>query len=457
MINARFDAINIMILNGKLTEASLELKALAPKTPVEHRIKGHFEGVIAFHRGDFTGARQIFESTLNQHGENIALLRDLTACLYHLQEMLACRSYLDRLERVLIEQESLLNQRSALECEIMLGKFSEEEARLAPALIFYERALQRAQKPEHRLRVLIQKARWLALYEATPELSSIYRELISFPVNKLTQDLQIELEHSLSLVELRLIGADHAWERILRLGPQIPVIDYRLMVFDFIEGSLTQELTIPQTVLEIMDLFQDLDPFEQFLRKLVKESLEHSAKLQELSSLAPKLPWATYLRLLCLCANLETNAPAKQELNRKIQLIIRGLDPRSQGIWNQRLKHALQNPEIRLEFSARLRSVAMQGKLVDLSKKKIGCQILSALLVSNPMSVDDAIRTLWQSSFSPEHYHRLRMSVHRLNALVFEATGLGKVIEVDSQELRLRPEIRLVNADHTLDSPFLNI
>ncbi len=57
--------------------------------------------------------------------------------------------------------------------------------------------------------------------------------------------------------------------------------------------------------------------------------------------------------------------------------------------------------------------------------------------------MDEAIKLLWQTEFSPEHYHRLRMSVHRLNTLIHETTGFGKVVEVDSQTVRLRPEVRL--------------
>lgn len=159
------------------------------------------------------------------------------------------------------------------------------------------------------------------------------------------------------------------------------------------------------------------------------------------------MPWSPYLRLLCLASNREGNASIRQELNRKIQLIIRGLDPRSQQLWSQRLKEAMQTPEIRVEYSQRERNLTIQGREVDLSKKKIGLQLLDSLTVKPELSVDEAISLLWQSDFSPEHYHRLRMSVHRLNTLINKATGLGKIIEVDAQTVRLRPEVRIRAAD----------
>jgi DNA-binding response OmpR family regulator len=149
---------------------------------------------------------------------------------------------------------------------------------------------------------------------------------------------------------------------------------------------------------------------------------------------------------LCIAANLEQNSGVRQELHRKIQLIIRALDPRSQELWTNRLKQALQTQEIRIDFSARNRSVNIQGKILDLSKKKIGLQLLEKLVSKPSLTVDEAIQLLWQSEFSPEHYHRLRMSVHRLNTLIHETAGFGKVVEVDSQNVRLRPEVRLRQA-----------
>jgi DNA-binding response OmpR family regulator len=151
---------------------------------------------------------------------------------------------------------------------------------------------------------------------------------------------------------------------------------------------------------------------------------------------------------------LETQPTSKQELNRKIQLIVHGLDAKSQGLWNGRLKQALQSPDIRLEFSLRSRAITIQGKIVDLSKKKIGLQILSILTKTPILTVEQIINHLWQTSFTPEHYHRLRMSIHRLNALINESSGLGKVIEVDSQEVRLRPEVKLRPADELESTNF---
>jgi hypothetical protein len=467
-IRQQLDHIWLQIMNGRLDEADLALARLETSDRVEGRIKAHYSAILAFHRGRVGLAREMMEQAIMVFGENLNLLRDLAVCQYHLHDMIGFRSNINRLEVLMAEKESVLEKRTLLECELMIGKFMEEEARLAPAVLFYERALNRAGGDAiPRFRVLVQKARWQALYEPGPELSHLYRELISFPADKITRDQRVELQHALMMIELRLVGADHAWQRIQRLGTDMVEMDRRLLVFDFVEGAVAQDLPVGPAVLNILNEFQELDPYELFLKKVVQDLHEQANTerplnaagrySEELEHLAAKLSWSSYLRLLCLSANLETNASARQELNRKLQLIVRGLDTRSQALWNQRLKQALQTPEIKLELSMRNRTITVQGKSVDLSKKKIGLQLLSGLRNATELSVEQAIQLLWQSTFTPEHYHRLRMSTHRLNTLIHEITGLGKIIEVDSQTVRLRPEVKLKCADAAPEPEFLDL
>lgn len=452
----QFKEIRKQILNGNLDVAEQTLRAMTPGPNHERRSKAHLLAVVEFQRGNFQQSLDLMQKAADEFGDNVNLRRDMTSCYYQLQDMEAFRSSLNELENVLVEFEPVLGDHSLIESELMAGKFLEEDARLAPAVQHYDRALGRAKDPIHRLRALIQKARWQALYEPLPELSNYYRELISVPRTNLSRDLTVELEHSLMLLELRLIGSDHAWKRITRLTDLDPV-DRRLLVFDFVEGVLIQDLELNADCLSEVAKLENLDPFEQFLRMTVQGHVGANSLAHELTLLAPKLPWSSHLRLLCISANMEVLDTVRQELHRKIQLIVRGLDTRSQVLWTSRLKQALQTDEIRLDFSPRKRSLSVQGKTVDLSKKKIGLQLLERLVQKNTISVDEAIQLLWQTSFSPEHYHRLRMSVHRLNTLINSGSGLGKVVEVDSQFVRLRPEIRLRQAEDSYDVGLIGI
>lgn len=449
----RLDLTHKFLLEGRLNEAEALLNDIssAPIGDLAHRRRqAHYQALLLFYRGHIEPARDLMQKALREFGDNVNLQRDLIVCLYHLQDMGAVRDGLNKLELDLVEHEDRLSTRSLFECELMLGKFWEEEARLAPAILFYEKAQRRAETAEEKLRGLIQKARWLALYEPRSELSHLYRELISAPAQNLPQDLQIELQHSLMLIELRLVGSDHAWQRVARQLPIMGLLDQRLMVFDFIEGVLAQDLNMHPEAIERANEFRELDPYEELLKTLLHRPAETFEQIQKMSNLPARLSWSSYLRLLCLVANAESSSPVKRELHRKIQLIVGGLDARSQELWGQRLKQALNAATIKIELSMHARKITVQGKTVDLSKKKIGLQLLNGLIGKSQLTVDEAIQLLWQCDFTPEHYHRLRMGAHRLNALIHEHAGLGKILEVDSQMVRLRPEVNLRAPDDVL-------
>ncbi|MGE4130074.1 MAG: hypothetical protein AB7F86_00465 [Bdellovibrionales bacterium] len=441
---AEFVRINRLILNGQADRARSELNQIKPRGHTEKRIWQHHDAMIEFSEGKIDQALVIIDSALKNFGENVNLVRDKAVCHFHLSEMNDFRRELDRLERLLLEHDETLSKRSKLECELVLGKFLEEEARLAPAELHYRNALLRTESTPQRLRVLVQLARWQALYEPSAELSVLYQEILSLRAGDFSQDLAIEVEHSLLLIELKLVGAGHAWQRYLNLPAGTDEMDRRLLLFDFVEGSLQYDLEIKPTVLELIRNYQNLDRYEEAIRILALERSSVRLGLHQLMSISAHVPWASYLRLLCLTASLTEDSSTRAELHRKVQLLIQGLDPRSRQLWSKRLKSGLQVPQIQLEFSPHSRVAHVQNQPIDLSKKKFAQLLLPLLKSQATISVDQAIHGLWQAEFSPEHYHRLRMGIFRLNNLIHDQTGIGKIIEVDSQEVRLRPEVRLI-------------
>lgn len=456
----QLEPINTLILENRLAEAQAALDLLKPSSTVEMRMHGHFRGILLTRSGNFRDGLKVMATTMEAHGENVNLVRDIMVCQYHLQNMGGFRSFLSILELNLSLCEAKLSPRSLMSCELMVGKFLEEEGRLAQAIDYYDRALSHAEASDlaqPRARALVQKARWHGIYLPTADLSGFYRDLISLDLSGFNQDLKLEIQHSLMLVELHLVGADHAWQRVTSLPADTPDIDRRLLVFDFIEGCLSQDLPMSPAVLEMVKQFNELDGFEEFLKYLLEGTLEASIKIQRLALLASQLPWASYLRLLCLSANREMNQGARQEIGRKIRLIVESLDPKSQVLWKQRLRDGLETNEIRVEYASKRRSINVQGRSIDLSKKKFGLQLLEGLSGRPSLTVDEAIDLLWETSFTPEHYHRLRMGVHRLNVLIHKATGLGKIIEVDSQSVRLRPEVKLQRTEEAAESRFLSV
>jgi CHAD domain-containing protein len=59
------------------------------------------------------------------------------------------------------------------------------------------------------------------------------------------------------------------------------------------------------------------------------------------------------------------------------------------------------------------------------------------------VDVDTLIKKLWQADFSPEHLHRLRMAVHRLNHLLFELSAVPRVIEMSADQVAVKASIEI--------------
>ena len=136
---------NTKILNGQLEDVSRLLSTLSPVTDADHRMMSHYQALLEMERGQYATAKTKMQAALDTYGENVNLLRDLIVCQYHLQDMLGFRSNLARMEEILDEKQDVLEHDSLVACELMVGKLLEEDARLAPALKFYDRAIGRAQ------------------------------------------------------------------------------------------------------------------------------------------------------------------------------------------------------------------------------------------------------------------------------------------------------------------------
>lgn len=433
-----------LILNNELAEARHLLESWHPTSHSEKRAHQHLWGRIDMQAADFAAARTLFQSARNKYGDNLCLLRDLMVCHYHLQEMEDFRRIFAEIETLWLQLKDKLNVDTSLETALILGKFCEEEARIGAARIYYEEALALTSNLPQRIRVLVQKGRWLALFNPNDELGEIYRQLISTPSTNLTDDLKIEREHSLMLMELQLVGRSHAWMRVERIFNQLDEHDARLMVFDFIELSLAKGDPIAAAVLHVTQQFKILDPFEEFISSHIEGRLSDTDRLSKLADLASMISWSCHLRLLCLSANFSQSKDAREAYFRQIELILSSLDPSSQGLWKNQLNILLQSPEIKAELSLKTSELLVQGKAVELRKKRTSLILLEALAKNPIISVDEAIRTLWQSDFSPDHYHRLRMAVHRLNTLIHESTAAGKMIEVNAERVQVKPGVSLV-------------
>lgn len=412
----------------------------------------HIQAVQCIHNGELGKARDLLTSAIAQYGDNVDCLRDLACCFYQLGEITHWRRAYNKLYQDLQELEPQLSLKTRVDGWVCLAKFFEEEGHIFRALSIYRKYtdLFRSQEDTYQyLRLLPQLVRIESQLDSRKDLGQLYSELIRLKGADLTEDLDIEIQHGLMLAELALVGPSHAWIRLENIlnRKDLNVRDKNLLLFDYLEEALLQGLDLPVRAQKAIEEASDLDSFEEELKRVYQDP--QNLPLDQLTLMSSELSWAGYLRLLILWMKRCPASKEIHEIKNKINLILSSFEADSRTYWLSRIRYATGQVEVRLVFDPHSRQLFFQDKSLDLSKKK-GMQTLVTKLAERPQqSVDDMISALWGTDFSPEHYHRLRMTVHRLNRLMDKLTSVPKCIEVSSERVALSHELKLFLSENS--------
>ncbi|MCB0365616.1 MAG: hypothetical protein H6624_04285 [Bdellovibrionaceae bacterium] len=446
----RLDTLNL-IQCGKLKEAKRAIDSFQGRTHVELRILEHLRGVVAEFSGDLEQAYHTYLLAIEKHGENIKLIADLAGVCYQLDLMAKWRFYHQRVLHHLDEFDAQLSVESKVVCRLGAGKNMEEDGDLIGALDLYEQAFNLSRSVEDfdarqflYLRVLPQVVRLRSQFAEADKLGLYYTELISLQRAEYPKYLDVEIQHSLMLAEINLIGPHHAWARVKLVLEDTSLMesDRRLVYFDFLEEMLIRGLPLTEDMFAFSELQKSGDSFEQEIALLAFDP-QRRRDLGELSDLAAVLSWSCYLRIMILYFSSTEDERLAQELRNKINLILSSLGAQSKAFWLNRMRPYMASDDLTLNFSREKRTIAFQNKELDLSRKKGMLLLLDAMTENNEHSVDEVIQLLWQDSYSPENYHRLRMTVHRLNQLLYDLTAIPKVLEVSADKVSVKPTVCL--------------
>lgn len=440
-------ACETSLLAGDFAKAQEILDAVSwPEEISQQRIMLHLRSQIQIQLGDLDGAKSNLLRAERYFGENVAVLRDLACVYYQTGEMVQWLQYVEQLKGRLALHRDRLSAQTKVQCKVTLGKFLEELGRVAEASDLYHEAEQSAEAEGRSDLVrlaLIQRLRVEALFTRGPDLSRLYTWLLAIPKDEITFDLYVEREHSLMLAEIELIGPQHGWLRVAALmsHSQLTDADQRLLVSDFLMEAMTKHLPVTEEALALAPLLEDGDAYEREIGEISRQQQTKTGDLARLNTLIPELSWGCYLRLLTLHHQTCEGANLKTEIARKLALILGDLPPSSRFYWMRRVQPQVLTLESKLLFDVRHHVVSYQGKQLDLSKKRTLCGLLEQLSISPSLDVDTLIRRLWQSEFSPEHLHRLRMSARRLNELLFELSAIPRVIEMTSDRVSVKGSV----------------
>jgi len=439
----RIEKVETLIRRMNFPEVFAELESWESKTDQDKRIMLHFKGMALIHQGDLSAAKTSLLTAYETFGENISLIRDICCLYYQTGEITLWREWYRKLERKVTELQAQLSIDTQVRAWVVLGKFYEAEGFETKALNLFFKTYERL-KSEKRSDLyylcLPQLLRLQSNHGNSDVLGQYYSELISLRKNYLNTDIAFEIYHSLMLAEMVLVGPDHSWARVVSaLQEDLPMADKRLIFYDFIEGALSRKWTIPAQAKSMASQLKNHDAFEVEIHQLAFQTDIRRDWLR-LSELAAELSWGSYLRVLILHLSQSTGADTV-EIKNKINLVLSSLDAESRSYWLQRMKPFLVSQDLTLSFAKEKRMVFFQNKEVDLSKKKGMLTLLQALADQRTRSVEDVIQLIWSSPYSPEYYHRLRMTAHRLNQLLFDLTTIPKIIEVSADEVTLRPTV----------------
>lgn len=418
-------------------------KSFLPTTELEESVIALYEKLVLLELDGKTTAHAHFCRTVVDN-LNIHLLHSLLAFHYISGHTQAWRNLKERVQDYLIENASLIPFLVQAHTEILLAKLHEEDGCVVPALTTYQRLCEEAKAQKHYelyiCECLPQVLRLQAGFGLSRELGQVYTELLTVRRSLLLKGNMIEIEHSLMLAEMALVGSSHAWARTEGLvsDPLVPMKDRRLVLYDFIEEQILKRKLIPPRAQEWALTLSGHDAFERLVHEFAFENPKesHFAKIAECSA---QLSAAAHLRLLALYSNLFADTATQAEAQNLAQLLISSLDLPSQKYWANRMPGALTVQKTRLKVDLINKVVSFHERSADLSKKRSLMGLLETLTQSRTLSSDEAIETLWQLDYSPEAYHRLRMTVHRLNQIIFELTNMPKAIEISADYVGFRP------------------
>ncbi|MBK8202733.1 MAG: hypothetical protein IPK68_10590 [Bdellovibrionales bacterium] len=441
-----------LIQSGDLELATKCIEYFEPNSLSERRLKEHLRGLIYEYSGNLEKAYSSYLLALEKYGENVNLIRDLASACYQLDLITKWRFYHQMLRRSLTELGDTLSVESRISCTLQVGKYMEEDGDLSGGLAVYEECFEfvkSVRNQEERrllyLRTLPQIVRLKSHFNHTEKMGFYYSELISINRSDCPKPLDTEVQHSLMLAEIYLVGINHAWARAQTLLEDSSLLesDRRLIYFDFLEEMLIRGECITDGMRSFQQLCLLANSFETEISVLAFNP-ESARDLAELSGLASVLSWSCYLRILILYFGRTQEGVLIDELRNKINLILSSLpSAEAKGFWLNRMKPYLGAGDLVINFSRDARTVIFQNKEVDLSRKKGMLILLDVMTDESEKSVDEMIRLLWNCDYSPENYHRLRMTVHRLNQVLYDLTAIPKVFEISADRLTVKPSVIL--------------
>jgi hypothetical protein len=292
-------------------------------------------------------------------------------------------------------------------------------------------------------RVMSQAIRVMSTFRMSGTLATTYQRMMSVGVSTINLRASIDVQHALLLSELTLMGPQNAGSRLLALlrTDSMSLYDKQLVYFDFLEECLVQGFSISEKLIPFATLFKEMNGFEQEIYKLVIKK-DVTVNFEKLVELSQTIPLASYIRILGAYLTKTKDADTAAELRNQLKIITSSLSVDSQNLWLARYNTQLAPAtKTELVYDVTKKIFCFGNKVESLSRREAFATLIELLSQSRDVDTEKVIASIWNVSFDQSYYRSLRMTVHRLNKMIFELTGIPKVIEINKQTVSIKGDI----------------
>jgi len=401
----------------------------------------HSTGAASLRAGAYQSAIQVLEEGLLACGPHVGLLSELVHAYYLSGDCDRFRLSLERLESEFKAAGGKLSVRSQARTLVTLGKFFEEQGRVADAFSAMDSALATL-PPGDALTTLVQaqRLRLLASFGREADVAALYQ--ICLQISESKPDAYIEVFHALLVAECRLFGFALAWQRLLAVagrGEDLQAADLSLCLVDILEVLLDKRDTEnTQIVLSWIDQqkISPQDDYEKEILRLARGLEITEAELLRWSRLTPM----ARLRLLSV-------APESADLQRQRLFLVQAFDHRTrkllEGKWPSLLA---RDQDLLVIIKEDTKEIFWQSQSLSLRKSPHSWAILTAFTGCQEVRPGDLLARLAKHGDSEQELESLRINVIRLNRKLSAALGVAWVLRYSKAAITRNPQVRLTSA-----------
>lgn len=388
------------------------------------RIEQHELAMEYMQQQNYIKAVEVLQSARLNYGNHVGILSDIISCLFLLGRFYDCH-YL--FKNLIIEfnfaQEQLSNF-SKINTYIFISKMHEEFGEIHLSLSAIKEAIDLVNfLPRYQERVFANYLRISTEYFETKNLKNIY--LTCQKIENHKNNILSEIQHSITLAELKLFGIETTRSRIENVikNQNYSNEDKIFLLVDVTEFCLINKLSNPYFL--VLNEFYSKENsltysnlFEQTLFKIINNENFDSVYYEQIKQVSPLEQLRIY-RVLILSSKIDLQY--KHELQKKLNFMIDDLDKADQLL--------IKNNWLKID------PILENKCILNISESKLTKNKLLNFLIKNnitasKISLEFLCINYFNEELSLSHYDRIRISIQRLNENLKKIFGVEKVFHV---------------------------